>query len=120
MKRFFSTLKELILEKKFIILILGGVLGLLSFFIIWILEDLDLQVIEAVLGSFPPELLDFFGGLAVMSSPYGFWSLEILSFIWLYAGIYLIFMASSLLSHEVENKTIDLSLSKPISRYSFL
>ncbi|MHA1508844.1 MAG: ABC transporter permease subunit, partial [Promethearchaeota archaeon] len=41
-------------------------------------------------------------------------------FIWLYAGIYLIFMASSLLSHEVENKTIDLSLSKPISRYNFL
>ncbi|MBA7707078.1 hypothetical protein ES703_115943 [subsurface metagenome] len=38
----------------------------------------------------------------------------------MYAGIYLIFMASSLLSHEVENKTIDLSLSKPISRYNFL
>jgi ABC-2 type transport system permease protein len=122
MKRFFSTVKELILEKKFMIPIYGGVIGLLSFFIINILEDLDLQSLDAILGALGgiEELLDFFGGLAVMSNPYGFWSLEILSFIWLYAGIYTVFMASSLLSHEVENKTIDLSLSKPISRYSFL
>jgi len=122
MKRFFSTVKELILEKKFIIPIYGGVVGLLSFFIIAILEDLDLQSLDdilSMLGGFE-EVLDFFGGLAVMSNPYGFWSLEILSFIWLYAGIYTVFMASSLLSHEVENKTIDLSLSKPISRYNFL
>ena len=97
MRRFFNTLKELILEKKFIILILGGVLGLFSFFIILILEDLDLQVIEGLLGSFPPELLDFFGGIAVLGSPYGFWALELLTFIWLYAGIYIVFMASSLL-----------------------
>jgi len=120
MKRFFSTVKELILEKKFIILILGSIIGLLSFFIIAILEDLDLESLEGLFGLFPEELMVFFGGLAVISNPYGFWSLEILSFIWLYAGIYTIFMASSLLSHEVEEKTIDLSLSKPISRYNFL
>jgi len=122
MKRFFSSVKELILEKKFMILILGGVIGLLSFFIIGMLENLDLQSLESVISMLGgiEELLDFFGGLAVMSNPYGFWSLEILNFIWLYAGIYLIFMASSLLSNEVENKTIDLSLSKPISRYNFL
>ncbi len=122
MKRFFSSVKELILEKKFMILILGGVIGLLSFFIIGMLENLDLQSLEAIMSMLGgiEELLDFFGGLAVMSNPYGFWSLEILNFIWLYAGIYLIFMASSLLSNEVENKTIDLSLSKPISRYNFL
>ena len=122
MNRFISTVKELIFEKKFMILILGGVIGLLSFFIIGMLENLDLQSLDdilSMLGGFEG-VLDFFGGLAVMSNPYGFWSLEILNFIWLYAGIYLIFMASSLLSQEVENKTIDLSLSKPISRYNFL
>jgi len=122
MKRFFSSVKELILEKKFMILILGGVIGLLSFFIIGMLEDLDLQSLDELLSMMGgmEELLNFFGGVAVMSNPYGFWSLEILGFIWLYAGIYLIFMGSSLLSQEVENKTIDLSLSKPISRYNFL
>ncbi len=120
MKRFFNTVKELILEKKFMILILGGVIGLLSFFIIYMVEDLDLQGIEEIFSLFPEELLVFFGGIDVLANPYGFWTLELLSFIWLYAGIILIFMASSLLSQEVENKTIDLSLSKPISRHSFL
>jgi ABC-2 type transport system permease protein len=120
MKRFLSSVKELILEKKFIVLILGGVLGLLSFFIVLILEDLDLVAIQSFISSFPPELFDFFGGIDVLTSPYGFWALELLSFIWIYCGIYIVFMSSSLLSHEVEKKTIDLSLSKPISRNSFL
>ena len=120
MKRFFSTVKELILEKKFTILILGGVIGLLSFFIVVIIEDMDLQAMEDILSIYPEDLMAFMGDLGVMANPYGFWALEILSFIWLYVGIYLIFIASSLLSRDVENKTIDLSLSKPISRYNFL
>ncbi|MFX1500563.1 MAG: ABC transporter permease [Promethearchaeota archaeon] len=120
MRRFFSTIKELILEKKFMILILGGVIGLLSFYIIIIIGDMDIQELQEVISAFPEGFLDFFGDLEVLANPYGFWSLEMLSFIWLYAGIYLIFLASSLLSHDVENKTIDLSLSKPISRYNYL
>ena len=120
MKQFFGTVKELILEKKFMILILGGVIGLLSFFVIVMIGDLDLQAIEDFFSTFPEGMLDFLGDLEVIANPYGFWTLELLSFIWLYAGLYLVFMASSLLSREVENKTIDLSLSKPISRYNFL
>lgn len=120
MKRFFSTVKELILEKKFTILILGGVIGLLSFFIIAMIENLDLQAMEDIFSIFPEDLMAFLGDITVITNPYGFWAYELLSFIWLYVGIYLIFMASSLLSRDVENKTIDLSLSKPISRYNFL
>ena len=120
MKRFFSTVKELILDKKFMILILGGGIGLLSFLFIALIEDMDLQSIQDMFSSFPEGILDFFGDLAVLANPYGWWTMEMLSFIWLYAGILFIFTASSLLSHEVENKTIDLSLSKPISRYNFL
>jgi ABC-2 type transport system permease protein len=120
MKRFFNSVKELILEKKFMILILGGVIGLLSFFIVAMVADMDLQAIEDIFSLWPEGMLDFFGDLSVVANPYGFWTMEILSFIWLYAGIYLVFIASSLLSHEVEDKTIDLSLSKPISRYNFL
>ncbi|MHA2036022.1 MAG: ABC transporter permease [Promethearchaeota archaeon] len=120
MKRFFGTVKELILEKKFMILILGGGIGLLSFFIIVLIGDIDLQSMEDFFSAFPPGIMEFLGDLTVLTNPYGFWTLEMLSFIWLYAGILFIFTASSLLSHEVENKTIDLSLSKPISRYNFL
>ncbi|MCK4383464.1 MAG: ABC transporter permease subunit [Candidatus Lokiarchaeota archaeon] len=120
MKRFFSSIKELILEKKFMILILGGGIGLLSFFIVALISDLDLQSMQDIFSAFPEGFLEFFGDLAVLANPYGFWTMEMLSFIWLYAGILFVFTASSLLSHEVENKTIDLSLSKPISRDNFL
>jgi ABC-2 type transport system permease protein len=119
MKRFLRSVKELIIERKFIILILGGILGLFSFFVVYLIEDLDI-VFEEVLSFLPEDFLAFFGDLEVLANPYGFWALELMSFIWLYAGIYIVFMASALLSHEVENKTIDLSLSKPISRYNFL
>jgi len=44
MKRFFSSVKELILEKKFMILILGGGIGLLSLLIIVLIGDLDLVI----------------------------------------------------------------------------
>ena len=119
-KRFFSSVKELILEKKFMILLFGGGIGLLSFFIVAMIGDLDLQSFQDIFGYFPEGFMDFLGDLAVLANPYGFWTMEMLSFIWLYAGILFVFTASSLLSHEVENKTIDLSLSKPISRDNFL
>ena len=120
MKRFFSSVKELILEKKFMILILGSGIGLLSLLIIAMIGDLDLQSFQDIFSSFPEGLMDFLGDLEVLANPYGFWTLEMLSFIWLYAGILFIFTASSLLSREVEKKIIDLSLSKPISRDNFL
>ncbi len=39
---------------------------------------------------------------------------------WLYCGIFLVYMASSLLPQDVENHTIDLTLSKPVSREEYL
>jgi len=119
-KRFFSTVKELILEKKFMILIIGGGIGLLSFFIVALIQDMDLQSMRDIFSAFPEGMMEFLGDLEVLANPYGFWTMEMLTFIWLYAGILFVFTASSLLSQEVENKTIDLSLSKPISRYNFL
>ena len=120
MKQYFTSLKESILSKKYLILILGGIIGLLSYFIIYMLEDLDLAAIQSIIDALPEGMLEFFGDVEIFSNPYGFWSLEILTFMWLYAGIYIVFMASGLLSREVEEKTIDLTLSKPITRFNFL
>ena len=119
MKRFFSSIKESILEKKIILLILGGVIGLLSYFIVYMVEDMDLSAIEDIIKAWPEGMIEFFGDATIFTNPYGFWSLELMTFIWIYAGIYIIFMASGLLSQDVEDKTIDLTLSKPISRYNF-
>lgn len=55
-----------------------------------------------------------------MTNPYGFLTVEVLGSLWLYAGIYLVFSASLLLSQDIEEKTIELFLSKPITRTKFL
>lgn len=120
MKQFVTSIKEYLLSKKYIILILGGIIGLLSYFIIYMVEDMDLSAIQDIISAWPEGMLEFFGDVEIFSNVYGFWSLEILAFMWLYAGIYIIYMASGLLSQEVEEKTIDLTLSKPITRYNFL
>ncbi|MFX1363361.1 MAG: ABC transporter permease [Promethearchaeota archaeon] len=120
MKRFLLLLKESLLEKKYILLILGGVIGLLSYYIVYMLENMDLAAIEEIMALWPEEMLDFFGDIEAFTNPYGFWALELLTFMWLYAGVYIVYMASTLLTREVEEKTIDLTLSKPITRFNFL
>ncbi len=59
MKRFFNSVKELILEKKFMILILGGGIGLLSLLIVTMVGDLDLQSFEDIFSYFPEGFMDF-------------------------------------------------------------
>ncbi len=120
MGQLLAIVKENVKDKKWLTLLLGGMTGLLGILIIYMIAQLDLEAMDAVFEYFPEEMLDFFGGASAISSPYGFLTIEIFSFMWLYAGIYLIFSASSLLAQEVEKKTIELSLSKPITRTKFL
>lgn len=120
MGQFLTIVKEYLKDKKWATILLGGITGLFGVFTIYILNDLDLEAMESIIAMFPEGLFDFFGGLVAMTNPYGFLTMEVLGFIWLWAGIYLIFSASSLLSQDIEEKTIELFLSKPITRTKFL
>ncbi|MFX0202928.1 MAG: ABC transporter permease, partial [Candidatus Hodarchaeota archaeon] len=121
MNRFIGVVKEYLLDRKFALFAMGALVGLLSFSIILMVDGLDMQQIQNVLAQFPEELFYFLGvDPTELGSPYGFLSLQFLSFMWLYAGIYIVYIASSLTPHEVEEKTIELALSKPITRSSFL
>jgi len=113
-------MKEYLKDKKWATILLGGITGLFGLFTIYILNDLDLEAMDSIIAMFPEGMFDFFGGLDAMTNPYGFLTMEVLGFIWLWAGIYLIFSASSLLSQDIEEKTIELFLSKPITRTKFL
>jgi len=112
--------KEYLNDKKWVIILIGGMVGLFGLLIIYMLGSMDLEALELMMDYMPEEMMEFFGGAESLTNPYGFLNIEVLSFIWLYAGIYLLFSASSLLAGEVENKTIELSLSKPITRTKFL
>jgi ABC-2 type transport system permease protein len=120
MKKSISIIKELLLEKKLMLLSLSGLIGLLTVYIIYLLESIDMEAMEEFFNNFPEAMREFFGESIQLSNPYGFLSIEIFEFMWLWAGIYLVYMGSTILSSEIEQKTIDQSLSKPITRISFI
>jgi len=120
MLKVLSVIIEQFHEKKWSLLLFGGAVGLMGLAVIAILEYIDVGAYAAIFESMP-ELADFFGGLVAFSSPYGFLGVELFAFMWIFVGIFLVYMtSSSALPIEVENKTIDLILSKPISRSSYL
>ena len=85
-----------------------------------LVDVLDISAYAAILESMP-ELAEFFGGITAITTPYGFVNVELFSFMWIFVGIFLVYMTSgTALPGEVEDKTIDLILSKPISRSSYL
>ena len=108
-------IKEQLIDKKWIILVLGAMIGGMSLLIVAIIGQMD---IEAMMAGYPPELLGLFG--ADFSNPYGFLSMEVITVIWMFVGIYMIFSASLIIPQEIEEKTIELFLSKPITRKKFL
>ena len=120
MLKVLSVIIEQFHEKKWSLLLFGGAVGLMGLAIVAILEYIDVSAYADIFESMP-ELADFFGGFVAFSTPYGFVGIELFAFMWIFVGIFLVYMASSTaLPAEVENKTIDLILSKPISRSSYL
>jgi len=115
-----TVIIEQLYEKKWSLLLFGGAVGLMGLGIVAMLEFLDISAYAIIFESMP-EFMDFFGGLVAFTTPYGFVGVELFEFMWIFVGIFLIYMtSSSALPLEVENKTIDLILSKPISRSSYL
>jgi len=98
----------------------GFLVGLMGFLLTMLVDVIDISAYAAILESMP-EFAEFFGGLDAFTTPYGFVNVEMFTFMWLFVGIFLIYMASSsALPAEIENKTIDLILSKPINRTTYL
>lgn len=74
---------------------------------------------EELFASYPEVIQEMVGGQIALSKPEGFMHTYLISFSWMYIGIYLMLKASQDLPKEIDNKTIDLMLSKPIKRWEF-
>lgn len=120
MGQFWLILKDHLWGRKWAILLLGGLIGLFAYGMTSLINTINLTEILAIFESFPEGLLDFFGGAEAMGTPYGFLNAEIFNMIWLYGGLFTVFLAGRVLSSEVEDKTIELALTKPVKRNTFL
>ena len=116
MSQFLTIVKEQIVDKKWITLLMGGMIGGMAFVVIAMIGEMDF---EAMMAGFPPELMAIFG-LDDFSNPYSFLSIEVFTIIWMLVGIYLITFTSLIVPQEIDEKTMELLLSKPITRTKFL
>jgi ABC-type transport system involved in multi-copper enzyme maturation permease subunit len=116
----FNIAKEDVFDKKWSIIGVGVLVGLMGLYVINMFVSMDLSQLEDYINSLPESMIALLGGELDITNPYSFTSSYIYSFMWLYCGIFLVYMASSLVPQDVENHTIDLTLSKPVSREEYL
>lgn len=116
----FAILKEDLMDKKWLLVGLGVLIGLLGCYVIYMLSTMDFSQMQAYIDSLPDSVKALLGGQLNVTNPYSLFNAYFFSFLWLYCGIFLVYMASSIVSQEVENNTIDLVLSKPVSREKYL
>ncbi len=116
----FNIAKEDVFDKKWSIIGVGVLVGLMGLYVINMFVSMDLSQLEDYINSLPESMIALLGGELDITNPYSFTSSYIYSFMWLYCGIFLVYMASNLVPQDVENHTIDLTLSKPVSREEYL
>lgn len=94
-----------------------------SWMIMGLFPTMKKMDLEALYGSYPKEILKFFGdsGIESMSKIEGFLSLEFLSlFFILIVAFYVAATAGSIIAGAIEKRTMDFQLSQPISRTRLL
>ena len=103
-----------------------GVLKVSAFmalFVIMIVSIFDPDLfagMEEVFANYPDFIMEMVGGALDLGTFGGFYTLEFLSMIWIWLGIYFILQAGQDIPSTIENKTIDLTLSKPLKRWEFV
>lgn len=75
---------------------------------------------ERLLGAVPQELLAFFGDWAQFTTPVGFLDTQLFSYLPLLLGIYAVLVGASLISEPEEAGFLDILLSCPVNRPTFL
>lgn len=119
MKFFEITLKEFKCNLKgFLIFTI-----LMSLFFLWFTTMFDAEFLGSMgdlLDSYPEAIRRMVGQFVSLSIFTGFINVYLFSLTWMYLGTYFVMKASQDIPNEIENKTIDLILSKPIRRWKFV
>jgi ABC-2 type transport system permease protein len=102
------------------ILIFSGLIGL---FFLWFASIYDPELfagLEEVFESYPEAIKSLVGGRLLITNFNGFLNTYLFSFSWMYIGIYFVLKASQDIPTEVEEKTIEIVISKPMKRWEYI
>ena len=119
MKVIQTTLKEIRYSIKGII-ILALLFGLFFLAFMAIYDPTLFEDMEALLASYPEVIALMVGQYIALTTFGGFVNVYLFSMSWFYFGFYFIIKAAQDIPKEIEDKTIDIILSKPIKRWKFV
>ncbi len=111
-------LKELTSNKKGIILY-TALLGLFYMWFVSIFDPIFFADFEDLLESYPEAIRQMIGEFYSLSTIGGLMNIYLFSMSLFFFGIYFVLKASQDIPREIDNRTIDLMLSKPIKRWEF-
>jgi len=102
------------------ILILALCFGLFFLAFMAIYDPTLFEDMEALLASYPEVIALMVGQYIALTTFGGFVNVYLFSMSWFYFGFYFIIKAAQDIPKEIEDKTIDIILSKPIKRWKFV
>ncbi|MHA1729797.1 MAG: ABC transporter permease subunit [Promethearchaeota archaeon] len=116
----FSVLKFEIKKNYKSILIFATIIGGFLFMMTSIFEPILFANYNVIIVGMPEEVLALIGGLIDLSTFEGYFNMYIFELAWMWYGLYIILKVAQDIPGEIENKTIDLVLSKPIKRWEYV
>jgi ABC-2 type transport system permease protein len=96
--------------------------GVMSLFFLWFVTFFDPELfagMEEVFQNYPEAIRQIVGEFYNLAEFGGFLNVYLFSISWIYFGIYFVLKSAQNIPKEIEDKTIDMVLSKPISRTEF-
>ena len=101
------------------ILKISGLLSLFMLLILWMFDPELFGEMDEMMKNYPQGILDMMGSVISLSTLSGFITMEFLAMIWMWVGISIILKAAQDIPTEIDDKTMDLILSKPIKRWEY-
>jgi ABC-2 type transport system permease protein len=96
-------------------------LALYSLLIVLLYDPMtEIEGLEELLLSYPPELMAFFGDVTLSTTPAGFLDTWFFSYMTLFIGIFAISVGANLVASDEEKGILDLLLAYPVSRTAFI
>ena len=119
MKLIQTIIKEIRFNAKAII-ILAICFGLFFLAFLGMYDPTLFADMQALLDSYPDAIKQMVGDYIALTTFGGFINVYLFSMAWFYFGFYFIVKSAQDIPKEIEDKTIDIILSKPIKRWQFV
>ncbi|MFZ3079731.1 MAG: ABC transporter permease subunit [Bellilinea sp.] len=116
-----TILNDTLRRSRYLILGWGFGFGLLALYIILFYDSLAEQqvLLDQLIQAFPRELIAFFGNIDFFTTPEGYLTMELFSYLPIILGILAVGQGAAVISAAEENGTLDILLAHPLPRRSF-